>query len=72
MTVGGVTHEATVVVEDGVLRVSAGELGSLDVPLPRIDLFPCDPTGEVLDDRIRVTCLVDEVPVWLVQGAAAG
>jgi hypothetical protein len=70
LTAQGVTVAADVRVEAGVLRVGAGALGSLDVPLPRVDLFPCDPTGEVLGDRIRITCTVDDVPDWLVEQVA--
>ena len=67
LTANGVTVDAQVAVIDGVLQVSAGSLGSLSVPLPRIDLFPCEPSGEVLADRVRVQCTVEEVPEWLVQ-----
>ena len=70
VTANGVSVEAAVEVVGGQLRVSAGDLGSLGVPLPRTDLFPCEPTGEVLEDRVRVSCTLDEVPAWLVERVA--
>lgn len=70
LTARGVTVVATVEVVEGALRVSAGRLGSLDVALPRTDLFPCTPSGEVLEDRIRVRCTVEEAPGWIVEQAA--
>lgn len=69
LTAQGITVDAEVAVTDGALRVDAGRLGALDVPLPRIDLFPCTPSGEVLSDRIRITCTVEDVPEWLVNQA---
>jgi hypothetical protein len=69
VTANGVTVDAQVTVADGVLRVSADGVGSLDVPLPRTDLFPCDPSGEVLADRVRVSCSINTVPEWLVKQA---
>ncbi len=64
---GSVAVPATVTVDgDGALVLSVGGLRTLRVPVARTPLFPCAATSvSVDDDRVRLTCEVDELPAVL-------
>ncbi|MDP9386647.1 MAG: DUF2993 domain-containing protein [Actinomycetota bacterium] len=52
--------------DDGSLVLRVAGLPALNVPLERIPLVPCAATAvEILDDRVRLTCQVDELPAPL-------
>ena len=69
VTVAGQELRAPVEIAGGAL-VLAG--GSLSVPLPTGDLFPCDLEGEILAGRARLRCTVEEVPPILLRAAEVG
>lgn len=70
VTVAGQRLTAGVSASGGVLTVTPAGLGSLDLPLPGGELFPCALGGEVADGVVRVSCTLDEVPPWLLEEAS--
>lgn len=67
-TVAGVTVDAAAVVEGGQLRLDLGPVPAITVPLP-VELFPCTLDVAVEQDRVRLSCTLDEVPDWMVAEA---
>lgn len=64
---GAAAVAATVTVDgDGALVLSVAGLRTLTVPVIRTPLFPCAATSvSVDDDRVRLSCEVDELPAVL-------
>lgn len=70
--VAGGTLEAEAVVRDGSLRLRLGSLPAISLPLPGVELFPCALDVEVVEDALRLSCTLDEVPQWLVRRLGDG
>lgn len=68
-TVAGQTVTAEASAVENRLRLAVGVLPTLTVPIPKSSVVPCATSGEVLEDRIRLTCRLDEVPPALVRAA---
>ena len=72
-TVAGRTVGSDVVVEDDRVTFDLGPLPDADIALPGPELFPCPLDGEVVEGAVRLTCVLEEVPDYLLRrlGAAA-
>ena len=61
--VGGVAVPAAAEVDDGTLVLRVGGLPAFRVPVVRTPLVPCTlATLTVTDDRVRMSCEMDELP----------
>jgi hypothetical protein len=67
VTAAGVTAGAEVTVEEGQIRLSAGSVGVLRVPLPDSDLLPCVVDARVVDGAILASCTADHLPAIVVR-----
>lgn len=70
--VAGQPVSAEVGAAEGVLRVVPAGSSPVDVALPSDDLFPCLLSGAVGTGVVRVSCVLDEVPRWLLAEAEGG
>jgi hypothetical protein len=62
VTAAGVTVGATVVVQAGQIRLGAGSIGVLRVPVPDSELLPCAVDARVVEGAILASCTADHLP----------
>ncbi len=63
LSVGGVAVPAAAAVDEGTLVLRVGGLPAFRVPVVRTPLVPCTlATLTVTDDRVRMSCEMDELP----------
>ena len=70
--VAGQPVSAQVGASEGVLRVVPEGSSPIELVLPSDDLFPCLLSGAVGTGVVRVSCVLDEVPGWLLAEAGGG
>ena len=68
--VAGRPVTATVDMVGRRLQLSGRGLSLVPVPIPRRTLLPCDPSVEIVADRIRLSCSFTEIPPVLVEAAS--
>jgi hypothetical protein len=61
VTVGGVTVNGTISVDNGVLRLSAEGI-PVSVPIPSLPLLPCLSNVTILPGRLVGTCTFNQIP----------
>ena len=72
-TLAGQTVGSDVTVSGGRVIFDLGPLPDASVALPGPELFPCPLDGEVVEGAVRLFCVLDDVPAYLVRslGTAA-
>ena len=68
--VRGVRLSGSLRVEDNVLSIAGAGLPALRLTIPDAPLLPCVAEGEVLQDKVRLRCTIDEIPDELVRAAS--
>lgn len=67
VSVVGQTVGSDVSVADGVLRFELGPLPDLSVQLPGRDFFPCPLDAEVVEGEVHLSCVLEQVPDYLLR-----
>jgi len=60
VTAGEVSATASLV--DGSLVLEGGAIGTVTVPVPLTRFLPCEPSVEVADEAVVLTCVTDRLP----------
>lgn len=66
-TLAGQTVGSDVTVANGHVTFDLGRLPDASVALPGRDLFPCPLAGEVVEGALRLTCVLEQVPDYLLR-----
>lgn len=66
-TLAGQTVGSDVTVANGRVTFDLGRLPDASVALPGRELFPCPLAGEVVEGALRLTCVLEQVPDYLVR-----